>query len=68
MSLRKIVFILFGVIVIQFIISSFMPWADHADYHKNDTYSYYSYTDVNIKMPLEFPVLITLSMMRLKMG
>ncbi|MCS2169716.1 hypothetical protein MUU46_05195 [Scandinavium sp. TWS1a] len=49
MSLRKIVFILFGVIVIQCIILALIPWADHADYHENDTYSYYTYTDVSIK-------------------
>ncbi|WP_133461786.1 hypothetical protein [Scandinavium goeteborgense] len=49
MSLRKIVFILFGVVVIQFVVLALMPWADHVDYHENDTYSYYSYTDVNIK-------------------
>lgn len=49
MSLRKIVFILFGIIVFQFVVLAIMPWPDHADYQENDRYSYYFYTDIDIK-------------------
>lgn len=58
MSLRKIVFILFGVIVFQFVVLAIMPWTDHADYQGNDRCSYYFYTDIDIKMLQEFLVVI----------
>jgi len=48
-SLRKIIFILFGIIVIQFIILALLPWPDHIDYHESDRCNYYFYTDKNIK-------------------
>lgn len=49
MSLRKNVFILFGIIAFQFVVLAMMPWPDHADYQENERYSYYFYTDIDIK-------------------
>ncbi len=58
MSLRKIVFIFFGIIVFQFVILALMPWPDHAYYQESDRYSYCFYTDIDIKMLQEFLVVI----------
>lgn len=49
MSLRKIIFLLFVFIIIQFAILALIPSPKHIEYKESEIYSYHVYTDNDIK-------------------